>query len=70
MERKVSEPVKNNGAVQTSDSLEAGRSGIAVAGDIIVDIVNILDRYTERNMLANVLKTGLFGRRLRSEYNY
>lgn len=57
MERKVSEPVKNNGAVQTSDSLEAGRSGIAVAGDIIVDIVNILDRYPERNMLANVLKT-------------
>lgn len=33
------------------------RCGITVAGNIIVDIVNILDRFPERSMLANIQKT-------------
>lgn len=31
--------------------------GIAIAGNIIVDIVNMIDHYPEKNMLANVLST-------------
>ena len=31
--------------------------GIAIAGTILVDIVNSLDRYPEVSMLANVLDT-------------
>ena len=30
------------------------KSGIAIAGNIIVDIVNIIDKYPEKNMLANI----------------
>lgn len=36
--------------------LKADSEGIAVAGSIIVDILNIIDKYPEKNMLANVLK--------------
>ena len=36
--------------------LKADSEGIAVAGRIIVDILNIIDKYPEKNMLANVLK--------------
>lgn len=31
--------------------------GIAIAGSMLVDAVNIIDRYPEKNMLANVLET-------------
>lgn len=31
--------------------------GIAIAGNILVDLVNIIDRYPQKNMLANILKT-------------
>lgn len=31
--------------------------GIAVAGNILVDIVNVIDKYPEKNMLANILRT-------------
>lgn len=41
---------------QSHDGRTAAR-GIAVAGSLITDIVNILDRFPERNMLANVLDT-------------
>ncbi len=30
------------------------KNGIAIAGNIIVDIVNIIDKYPEKNMLANI----------------
>jgi sugar/nucleoside kinase (ribokinase family) len=31
--------------------------GIAIAGNILVDIVNIIDKYPEKNMLANIQET-------------
>ena len=37
--------------------LKGDTQGIVVAGDILVDIVNVLDRFPEKNMLANVLNT-------------
>lgn len=37
--------------------LKGDMQGITIAGDILVDIVNILDKYPEKNMLANVLST-------------
>ena len=37
--------------------LKGDTQGIAIAGTILIDIVNILDLYPEKNMLANVLKT-------------
>ena len=32
-------------------------SGIAIAGNIIVDIVNMIEKYPDKNMLANIFKT-------------
>ncbi len=37
--------------------LKGDMRGITIAGDILVDIVNILDKYPEKNMLAKVLST-------------
>ena len=37
--------------------LKGDMQGITIAGDILVDIVNILDKYPEKNMLANVLSS-------------
>ena len=37
--------------------LKGNPRGIAVAGSITADIVNIIDRYPEKNMLANILST-------------
>ena len=37
--------------------LKGDTQGIAIAGNILVDIVNLLDKYPEKNMLANVLNT-------------
>lgn len=31
--------------------------GIAIAGNILVDVVNIIDKYPQKNMLCNILKT-------------
>ena len=37
--------------------LKGNPRGIAIAGNITVDIVNIIDKYPEKNMLANILST-------------
>lgn len=37
--------------------LKGDMRGITIAGNILVDIVNILDRYPEKNMLANIQST-------------
>lgn len=37
--------------------LKGNPHGIAIAGNIIVDIINIIDKYPEKTMQANVLKT-------------
>ena len=34
--------------------MQTSRKGIAIAGNIIVDIVNIIDKYPDKNMLANI----------------
>jgi len=39
--------------------LKGDTQGIAIAGNILVDIVNLIDKYPGKNMLANVLKTEL-----------
>ena len=42
--------------VSTDYLLKANSSGIAVAGNIIVDIINIIDKYPKKTMQSNVLK--------------
>lgn len=42
--------------VSTDYLLKSDSQGIAVAGNIIVDILNIIDKYPEKYMIANVLK--------------
>lgn len=37
--------------------LKGDTQGIAIAGNILVDIVNIIDKYPEKNMKSSVLKT-------------
>lgn len=37
--------------------LKGNPKGIAIAGNIITDVVNIVDKYPEKNMLANILKS-------------
>lgn len=37
--------------------LKGDTQGIVVAGDILVDIVNVLDKFPEKNMLANIIST-------------
>ena len=40
--------------VSTDYLLKSDSQGIAVAGNIIVDILNIIDKYPEKYMIANV----------------
>ena len=42
--------------VSTDYLLKGDSQGIAVAGNIIVDILNIIDKYPDKSMIANVLK--------------
>lgn len=37
--------------------LKTNPKGITVAGNILVDVVNIIDKYPEKNRLANILET-------------
>lgn len=37
--------------------LKGNPRGIAVAGNIIVDVINIIDKYPQKNMQANILRT-------------
>ena len=39
--------------------LKGDTQGIAIAGNILVDIVNLVDKYPAKNMLANILNTEL-----------
>ena len=43
--------------VSTDYMLKCNIKGIAIAGSIITDIVNIIDKYPQKNMLANVLSS-------------
>lgn len=42
--------------VSTDYLLKGDSQGIAIAGNIIVDILNIIDKYPDKSMIANVLK--------------
>ena len=43
--------------VSIDSLLKGDTQGIAIAGNILVDIVNMLDRFPEKGMLANILST-------------